>query len=472
MESVRDIVILNSGQVAVASPAVRWRERAVWTLPRLSLLLVAMTKNALISAVFLALATPAAAQAPQPPVAPWSPLDGRPETEGAMRLTPLFGPPVPTRADRLPIDRLRVPKGFRIEVFASGIANARNMRVGDKGTVFVGSRLSDKVYAIVGRGARNEVKVVASGLYRPNGLAFKDGTLYIAELSQISKIEHVEDHLDNPPAPTVIYDQLPRDEANGWKFIGIGPDNKLYVPVGMPCNNCIAPQTHGHIRRINLDGSDPEVVALGIRNVGGFDWDPVTKELYFTDNGRDWLSEDQPHDKLNRVTRPGEHFGAPYCYGGDVSDPEFGWGHSCNEFVAPVAKLGAHAAPLGMRFYTGTMFPSDYRNAVLIARHGSWNRTTKIGGDVVMLRLNRDGTVKSAETFVTGFLDDNNYFGRPVDIQPLKDGSVLISDDWNGAIYRVTSASARVAHDVIPEPAQRGRPLAARGQTPAGTPHP
>jgi len=412
-----------------------------------------MKMNALIAAggaaltVFLAIAQPAAAQAPTVPLAgaPWSPLDGRPETAGAMRLTPMFGPPLPTAPDKLPLDRLKLPQGFRIEAFASGIANARTLRIGDKGTVFVGSRLSDKVYAIVNRSGRNEVKIIASGLYRPNGLAFRNGTLYIAELSRISKIEHVEDHLDDPPRPTVIYDQLPRDEANGWKFIAIGPDNKLYVPVGMPCNNCIPPESHGHIRRINLDGSRAEVVALGVRNTGGFDWHPVTKELYFTDNGRDWLSEDLPEDELNRVTRPRQHFGAPYCYQGDVLDQEFGWGRSCGEFVPPVAKLGPHAAPLGMRFYTGGMFPPDYRDAILIARHGSWNRSSKTGGDVVTVHLNRDGTVKSAEPFVTGFITDNTYLGRPVDVQPLRDGSVLISDDWNGAVYRVIWSGAPAA---------------------------
>jgi glucose/arabinose dehydrogenase len=412
-----------------------------------------MITNALIAAggaalmIFLTVGPPTAAQTPTAtlPGAPWSPLDGRPQTAAAMRLTPLFGPPLPTAADRLPVDQLRLPRGFKIEVFASGIANARTLQVGDKGTLFVGSRSSDKVYAIVNRGGRNEVKVVASGLYRPNGLAFKDGTLYIAELSQISKIEHVEDNLDHPPRPIVIYDQLPRDEANGWRFIAIGPDNKLYVTVGMPCNNCIPPETHGHIRRINLDGSGAEVVALGIRNSGGLDWHPVSKELYFTDNGRDWLSEDLPQDELNRVTRPGQHFGAPYCYEGDVLDSEFGWGRSCDEFVPPIAKLGPHAAPLGMRFYTGNMFPPEYHNAILIARHGSWNRSSKIGGDVVMMRLNKDGSVKSAESFVTGFLADNTYLGRPVDIQPLKDGSVVISDDWNGAVYRVTWSRAQVA---------------------------
>jgi glucose/arabinose dehydrogenase len=390
---------------------------------------------------------PAATQSAQPTVQPdialRSPLLGRPNTEGAMRLAPLAGPEAATPAGRLPVDRLRVPKGFTIEVYASGIANAHTLRVGDKGTVFVGTRLSDKVYAIVNRDGRSEVKVIASGLYRPNGLAYKDGTLYIAERSQVSKIDHVEDDLDNPAKPTVIYDQLPTDEFHGWKFIGIGPDNKLYVPVGQPCNNCIPPETHGQIRRINFDGSGAEVIASGVRNVGGFDWHPATKNLYFTDNGRDWLSEDLPNDELNRLTRFGQHFGSPYCHEGDIADPEFGWGRSCSEFVAPVGKLGPHAAPLGMRFYTGTMFPPDYRNAILIARHGSWNKTIKTGGDVVVVRLNRDGSVKSIEPFITGFIADNAYLGRPADVQPMKDGSVLVSDDWNGAIYRVSYGKAK-----------------------------
>jgi glucose/arabinose dehydrogenase len=388
-------------------------------------------------------AQPAAQPTVQPDIALRSPLLGRPNTEGAMRLAPLAGPEAATPASRLPVDRLKVPKGFTVDVYASGIANARTLRIGDKGTVFAGTRLSDKVYAIVNRDRRSEVKVIASGLCRPNGLAYKDGTLYIAERSQVSKIDHVEDDLDNPAKPTVIYDQLPTDEFHGWKFIGIGPDNKLYVPVGQPCNNCIPPETHGQIRRINLDGSGAEVIASGVRNVGGFDWHPATKNLYFTDNGRDWLSEDLPNDEINRLTRFGQHFGSPYCHEGDIADPEFGWGRSCSEFVAPVGKLGPHAAPLGMRFYTGTMFPPDYRNAILVARHGSWNKTVKTGGDVVAVRLNRDGSVKSIEPFITGFIADNAYLGRPADVQPMKDGSVLVSDDWNGAIYRVTYGKAK-----------------------------
>jgi glucose/arabinose dehydrogenase len=372
---------------------------------------------------------------------------GRPDTEEAKRLAPIAPPPIPTAADKLPLDKLKAPKDFKIEVFMANVANARQMSVGERGTVFVGSRLVGKVHAVVTRDGKRELKLIASGLHRPNGVAVHDGALYIAELSRISRIDHIEDQLDAPPAPTLVYDDLPKDEAHGWKFIGFGPDGKLYVPVGQPCNNCLPPPTHGQIRRLNVDASGVEVVARGVRNSVGFDWHPVTKELYFTDNGRDWLSEDVPEDKLNRVTKTGEHFGVPYCYQGNIADPEFGWGHSCSEFTPPVALMGPHSASLGMRFYTGSMFPSEYKNAIFVARHGSWNRTKKVGGDIVVVKLNPDGSVHSVEPFITGFIQDNNYVGRPVDVVFLKDGSMLISDDFNGAIYRVSySAGAGTAH--------------------------
>jgi glucose/arabinose dehydrogenase len=287
--------------------------------------------------------------------------------------------------------------------------------------------------------------VIASGLYRPNGVAFKNGTLYIAELSKISRIDKIEDNLDSPPKPTVIYDDLPKDESHGWKFIGIGPDNKLYVPVGQPGNNVLHSDAHGQIRRMNLDGSGAEVLARGVRQTVGFDWHPESKQLYFTDNGRDWMSEDVPEDELNRITKVGEHFGAPYCLQGNIVDPEFGWGKSCSEYTAPVGLLGPHSAALGMRFYTGNMFPKAYKNAIFVARHGSWNRTRKVGGDVMVVRLNKDGTVKSAEPFITGFVEDNKYIGRPVDVLQLKDGSLLVSDDYNGAVYRITYGKQKVA---------------------------
>jgi glucose/arabinose dehydrogenase len=387
-------------------------------------------------------ANPPAAAAPLPP---GSPMIGRPDNEAAAKLAPVAPPPIPAAADKLPLAKLKVPAGFNIEVYAAGMANARSLAVGDKGTVFVGSRLVDKVYAIVNKDGKRTVKVVASGLYRPNGVAFRNGTLYIAELSKISKIDKVEDNLDNPPKPTVIYDNLPKDEAHGWKFIAIGPDNKLYVPVGQPGNNVLHDDAHGQIRRINLDGSGAEVVALGVRNTVGFDWHPETRQLYFTDNGRDWLSEDVPEDELNRVTKVGEDFGAPYCYQGNIPDPEFGWGRSCSEFTPPVGLMGPHSASLGMRFYTGSMFPKAYKNAIIVARHGSWNRSKKFGGDVVVVKLDKDGKVTSMEPLITGFLENNSYIGRPVDVLQMKDGSILVSDDWNGAVYRITYGKPKMA---------------------------
>ena len=384
----------------------------------------------------------AAAPAPLPP---GSPLIGRPDSEAASKLAPVAPPPIAAAPDKLPTAKLKLPPGFNIEVYAAGMANARSLALGDKGTVFVGTRLVDKVYAIVNKDGKREVKVLASGLYRPNGVAFKDGTLYIAELSKVSKIDKVEDSLDSPPKPTLIYDKLPKDEAHGWKFIAIGPDNKLYVPVGQPGNNVLHDEDHGQIRRMNLDGTGAEVYVRGMRNTVGFDWNPENKQMYFTDNGRDWLSETVPEDELNRVTKAGEDFGAPYCLQGNIIDQELGWGKDCKDYTAPVGLLGPHTAALGMRFYTGDMFPKSYKNAIIIARHGSWNKSKKQGGDVVVVKLNKDGTVKSMEPFITGFLEDNKYVGRPVDVMQLKDGSLLVSDDWNGAVYRITYGKQKLA---------------------------
>jgi len=416
-----------------------------------SILLAGTIAGILLAAPAFAQQPPASAPAATPPAAaptlpPGSPLIGRPDgNEAAAKLAPVAPPPIPAAADKLPTAQLKLPPGFNIEVYASGIANTRSLRIGDKGTVFVGTRFGNKVTAIVKKDGKTELKTVAEGLYRPNGLAYHNGTLYIAELSQISKIDNVEANLDKPSKPTVIYSDLPKDEAHGWKFIAIGPDNKLYVPVGQPGNNVLHDKDHGQIRRINLDGTGAEVIAKGVRNTVGFDWNPVNKQLYFSDNGRDWLNEDVPQDELNRVTKVGEHFGAPYCYQGNMLDPEFGWGHNCREFTAPIALTGPHSAGLGLRFYTGDMFPKKYRNAIFLARHGSWNRTNKFGGDVVAVFLNKDGTVKSMEPFITGFLVDNKYIGRPVDVEIMKDGSMLLSDDWNGAIYRITYGKAKVA---------------------------
>jgi glucose/arabinose dehydrogenase len=383
----------------------------------------------------LAQQTPAANQPPPP----WA--QGRPSAD--IQLAPVTPPPLAAAADKVPVDKLKAPKGFKVEVYASGIPNARSLRLGDKGTVFVSNRTLDKIYAIVEKDGKREAQVIAKDLHRPNGIELHNGTLYIAELAQISKIDKIEDNLDNTPKPTVIYSDLPKDEPHGWKYLTVGSDDKLYFNIGAPCNICMPSEAHAQIRRINLDGSGAEVVARGVRQIVGMDWHPTLKQLYFTENARDWLSEELPNDKLNRLAQPGkDNFGYPYCHQGDLPDPEFGWGHSCDEFTKPVALLGPHSAPLGIKFYTGNAFPAEYRGQAFIARHGSWNKSKKIGGDIVVAKLNPDGTLKSLEPFLTGFLENNNYVGRPVDLLVMKDGSLLISDDYAGAIYRVSYSEA------------------------------
>ncbi len=403
-------------------------------MPRPTQFAVAALATALLAGTALAQTTP--------PTPKGDPLEGRPSNTEAAKLAPVDGPPLPTPAAKLPTAMLKVPEGYKVEVYASGMPDARSMRLGDKGTLFVGSRLNDKVYAVTQVDGKPVVKILARGLHRPNGLAFKDGNLYVAELNKVWRYDNIEANLDNPPKPTLIYDDLPSDEPHGWKFIGIGPDNKLYVPIGAPGNILVPPPTHAQIRRMDLDGKNVETVATGVRNSVGFDWNPKTKDFYFTNNARDWLSEDIPNDTLHEVkagTGTPPNFGYPYCHQGNFTDPEFGWGHKCDEFAAPTALLGAHAATLGMRFYTGSMIP-EAAGGIFVARHGSWNRTTKNGGDVVLVKLNDDGSFKSMQPFMTGFLQDNKYVARPVDVLPMPDGSLLVSDDWNGAVWRVSKA--------------------------------
>jgi glucose/arabinose dehydrogenase len=364
---------------------------------------------------------------------------GRPKSGPGAAMAPVPAFPIATPADKLPIAKIKVPPGFKVEVYAANVLDARSLRQGDKGTVFVSSLfVAGKIYAVVDKGGQREVKTIAEKLFLPSGIEFHKGALYVATPKDITRYDDIESKLDSPPAPVTVYDQLPGQVPHGWKFIKIGPDGKLYVPVGAPCNICEPPDQFAQIRRINLDGSGMEVVARGVRNTVGFDFHPKTGELWFTDNQRDWLSEDMPNDELNRVTKPGQqHFGYPYCHQGDFADPEFGWGKACEDFTKPAALLGPHAAPLGMRFYTGKMFPAKYHGAIFIARHGPWNRTKKYAADVVVAFLDGKGRVKSVEPFLTGLVENNAYLGRPVDVLVMKDGSLLVSDDHNGAIYRV-----------------------------------
>lgn len=351
-------------------------------------------------------------------------------------------PAITDYAATLPLEKIKMPAGFTIQVYAE-VPDARSMALSPSGVLYVGNRDGKSVYAVKDTDGDNKADKrweVATGLNMPNGVAFRDGTLYIAEVSRISKIEKIESKLDNPGKPVVINDTYPTEGHHGWKYIAFGPDGKLYVPVGAPCNICESKDPiYASITRINADGSGREIFASGVRNTVGFTWHPQTKELWFTDNGRDMLGDETPNCELNVAPKSGIHFGYPYCHEGAIKDPEFGDKRPCSDFVAPVQKMGPHVAPLGLKFYTGSMFPDDYKNQLFIARHGSWNRKRKIGYDLSLVKLNGN---KSAghETFASGWLDEEaqKSWGRPVDVLVAPDGGLFVSDDQAGVIYRIT----------------------------------
>ena len=349
-----------------------------------------------------------------------------------------LSPPPPPEDPRL--TQIELPEGFHIRVYAKGVPGARSLSLSPDGTLFVGTRSAGRVYAVRdedGDHKAERVSILANGLNSPNGVAFKDGDLYVAEVSRILRYRNIEAHLDNPPQPEIVNDAFPTDRAHGWKFIRFGPDGLLYVPVGAPCNICASPDPYASIGRLDPATGDFEVVSRGVRNSVGFDWHPETGEMWFTENGRDWMGDDLPPDELNRVTADGQHFGYPYCHGTNIADPAFGAQRGCGEFVAPVQELGPHVAALGMRFYTGNMFPAEYRNQIFIAEHGSWNRTRKIGYRLTLVRLADDGAV-SYEPFAEGWLQGESNWGRPVDVLVMPDGSLLVSDDQAGLIYRIS----------------------------------
>jgi len=338
----------------------------------------------------------------------------------------------------LPLKNIKLPAGFEISVYAM-LPNARSMTLSPKGTLFVGSLTEGKIYAVPAQQGAEPKKTatIAEGLNMPNGVAFRNGALYVAEINRLLRYDDIESRLANPPKPVTINDQFPKDRHHGWKFIAFGPDGLLYVPVGAPCNICEPDQNrYALISRVKADGTAPEVFARGIRNTVGFDWHPVTKELWFTDNGGDNLGDDVPPDELNHAPKQGLNFGYPYCHGGDIPDPQFGKKHSCSEFTAPAQKLGPHVAALGMRFYTGAMFPAEYRNQIFIAEHGSWNRSTPIGYRVMLVQVENNKAV-SYKPFAEGWLQRGRAWGRPVDVLVMPDGALLVSDDHAGVIYRI-----------------------------------
>jgi glucose/arabinose dehydrogenase len=348
-------------------------------------------------------------------------------------------------AKDLPIDKLKVPTGFKVEVWAEGLPGARSLALGDKGTVFVGTRQLKDVYAVIDQGGKREVKTILKGLDSPNGIVFSKGTLYVAERHRITRYDGIESQLDNPPQPKIVIDGLDPEKQAGhfWKFLALGPDGKLYYNVGAPANIVMPAYFQATISRVEPTTGITENYVQGVRNSVGFDWHPKTKELWFTNHARDWVSDDMPQDTLHRVSHKGMNFGYPYCHQGDFLDPEFGKGRSCKEFDAPVLKLGAHVAPIGMRFYTGKMFPAEYQNNIFIAMRGSWNRSIKQGYDVTRVVVDAKGNAKM-QPFLTGFLTDEKgdppMWGRPADVMVMSDGSLLVSDDHNGIIYRVSYA--------------------------------
>lgn len=350
-------------------------------------------------------------------------------------------PAITEASAKLPLDLIKLPKGFSISVYAE-VEDARSMALSPSGTLFVGNRSEDKVYAVKdtdGDKVADKKWVLATGLNMPNGVAFKDGDLYVAEVNKVHKFAGIESKLDKPTSQ-VIYDKFPTEKHHGWKYIAFGPDGKMYVPVGAPCNICESKDPiYASITRMNADGTGLEVFANGVRNTVGFTWHPTTKNIWFTDNGRDMLGDDVPPCELNTATKAGQHFGYPYCHGGTIKDPEFGDKKPCSEFIQPAQNLGAHVAPLGLKFYTGNMFPSEYKNQIILAEHGSWNRSKKSGYKLSLVKVNEAGKATSYTTFASGWLDDatQKVWGRPVDVLLMPDGSMLVSDDQAGVIYRI-----------------------------------
>lgn len=394
---------------------------------------IAVPALIVLAALAVWLSPVGAQQAPAPPPA-WQ--QGRPPDLATSPLAPVPLPPAPTPAAQIPVNKIKLPSGFTASVWADGLHNARQMAWGSKGTLFVGTRVPGNVYAVVDKGGKREVKTILKGLTQPSGVAFKDGALYVATIPNLVKYENIEANLDNPPAPKVVY-VFPPDAHHNWRFLAWGPDGKLYFNMGAPCNICMPPDTHANVSRVNPDGTGFEYVAFGVRNATGADFHPVTKELYFVNHGRDWLGDDVPNDTLHHAPKKGLNFGYPYCHQGDTPDPDFARGHACSEFAPPLLKLGAHIAPIGTRFYSGNQFPPDYRNRLFIAQKGSWNRTVKQGYRVMTVEL-KPGQPPKYEVFAEGCHEGNTVHCRPTHIEWMPDGSMLLSDDYHGAIYHIS----------------------------------
>ncbi len=403
-------------------------------------------KTILAAASLLALAacqtTSPPAAAPTPAAAPppaWQ--QGRSADQANSKLAPHAGRMTATPVNEIPLSSLKVPPGFKVEVWASGIPGGRAMARGDGGKIYVGTRVIGRVYEITDNGTTRTSRVVVDKLTQPAGVAFKDGSLYVMAIDKVLRFDGIEKNPNVAPVDMTAAFKLPKEQHHNWKYIAFGPDGKLYVPFGAPCNICVPPTNeYAQIRRYNADGSGMEVIATGVRNTVGFAWHPVTKDLWFTDHGRDWMGDDTPEDELNVLTKAGNNYGFPYCHANGVADKDIKKVNPCDGVTLPVATMGPHAAVMGVLFYTGSMFPAEYRNTMFVARKGSWNRTKKFGFDVVTVRPAADNKSAKVEPFMTGFLDPatENFTGRPAYLLQLPDGSLLVSDEQLGAIYRIT----------------------------------
>ncbi len=364
------------------------------------------------------------------------------ETQAQKGLNVPAGPPLPMEASEVEanLKKIKLPQGFNISIYASGVHQARQMAWGDKGTLFVGSFDVGNVYAIVDQGGKKTVKTIIKGLRMPTGVAFRDGALYVIDIDKLLRYDNAEANLDKMPEPKIVYDDMPPYVPHGWKYLAFDKKGWVYIPFGPPCNECMPPTNVSQIRRVDPKTGAAEVIALGVRNSVGGDVDPRTGDYWFTENARDWLGDDRPSDKLNHVTKIAEHFGYPYCHEGDIPDPTYAMGHKCSEFSPPALKLGAHVAPLGMKFYTGNQFGPEYKDNIFIAEHGSWNRHKYQGARIVRVVLDKDGKrVVKQEVFASGWIEgDNKYTGRPADVLVSPDGSLLVADDWAGAVYQIS----------------------------------
>lgn len=406
--------------------------KLIWAAP---LLLLAACQSMTPSAPA---AAPAAAATPPPPA--WQ--QGRTAEQASSTLAPLPGRLTATPANDIPINALRLPPGFKVELWASGVVGGRAMARGESGKIYIGTRGIGRVYEVTDHGAQRSVRVVVDKMTQPSGVAMRNGSLYVFAIDKVLRYDGIETNPGVPPVDMTATFKLPPEQHHNWKYIAFGPDGKLYVPFGAPCNICEPPAEYAQIRRYNADGSGMEVIARGVRNTQGFGWHPVTGEMWFTDHGRDWMGEDTPEDELNRMTRTGLFFGFPYCHAAAVPDKDIKKSNPCDGVTLPAQTMGPHAAVMGLHFYTGNMFPAEYRNVMFIARKGSWNRSKKYGYDVVTVRTDAQGRSLGITPFMTGFLDSNteSFSGRPTYFLQMPDGALLISDEQLGAIYRVSYA--------------------------------